>query len=107
MLFVNGLGMTPVQLHLVSGLIVFLLAFVLIRRPWVAFCVVGAVQGLNELVDAIEQNATGGGVDIPGALSDSAWTMSVALLMAVGIDVLKREMRFAGRSTRTDLRRDR
>lgn len=89
MIFVDGLGLTDVQLHLGAGIFLFLVALSISHRAWFAFSTVAVLQAVNELIDLFESIATMRPSSVESIFLDTAWTLSGALLLAIFAGVVR------------------
>jgi len=85
MLFLEGLGASPPQLHLIAGIVLYLGALALIRRPILSLAVVVGLQLVNEGLDLADDLTAGRTIDPTSILADIAWTLAAPVVIAFGL----------------------
>lgn len=93
----SATGIGPEGLHIVLASLLFLVLFALCRRPLVALGVVAVLQGVNELLDGLDDHAAGLPLDGLGALSDTFWSLILPVPLALAIWLYQRHRRAARR----------
>jgi hypothetical protein len=77
-ILLDATGLGPNALHVVLALLIFAVAFTILRRPALAFLTVVAFQFLNEGLDAYFDIASGQGFKLTEAITDTVLTLAAA-----------------------------
>jgi hypothetical protein len=81
-LILHTLEIGPTRLHILLGVLFYVMCFALTRRPWVSLLLVIALQCGNELLDARE-DIRSGTWSRREALTDTLWTVALPLAASI------------------------
>ena len=86
-------------LHVMIGLVVFVLVALVLRRgfaSWWPFLVVAGLQAINEINDAVGDVLRFGDVDVRGTVADTVLTLVIPALIVLVARARRRHVRAAG-----------
>ncbi|WP_165225673.1 hypothetical protein [Affinirhizobium pseudoryzae] len=80
-------GLGPDILHILFGVALFASAYGLIRRKWLAFFAVAAIQFLNEALDIVDDVLVGLPLNLIDVISDCLNTLFVPAIVCLTISL--------------------